>query len=133
MGSADYRRAAPIEAYRAINAVHYAQCLHMRWGRWPAPLLTTMVRNGYRVTPVAIKSKYVIPIGYRAKYAHYPRFAWIAWDRGKPILMMTRYLCGGSSWTARGEDTTEFPVCPKCVIADKGPDVIAECIERNAK
>lgn len=127
------RCAAPVEAYRAINAVHYAQMQHMRWGRMPRPLVSVMMR-GYRVTPAALKSRFYIPTK-SAKYAHMPRFGWIAWDRGQPVLMMVRYLCGGSSWTARGSNTSELPVCVKCRLAgvtEMEREQVASCLEKIA-
>jgi hypothetical protein len=77
-----------------------------------------------------LKSTYVTPAGKRAKYSHYPRFAWIAWVDGQPRKMQVRFLCGGYSWTARGSDTTEFPVCVKCRLVVTGPEAVASCLDR---
>jgi hypothetical protein len=123
-------RIAPVEAYRAINAVHYAQAQHMRWGRKPFGFLVSMHRNGYLVTPAAIKTKYVQSNAQqRVKYVHIPRFAWIAWDRGVPVLMLTRYLCGGYSWASVGTNEPTLPLCVKCRIAHEGADKIMERLD----
>lgn len=126
-----------LESSRAINAVRYQVMdqlrgrRHPRDGRQPFPFQVKVHRNGYVVTAVRMKSPLAVP-SVRAKYAHYPRYAWIAWKHGKPMKMQVRFMCGGYSWTARGvtEVENQLPVCVKCRLVVAGPEPVAACLDR---
>lgn len=126
-------RAISHEIARALNGAHYASDArrhHIRWGRRPQARL---FRYGYgiAVTEALVRRRYAIPVGKRARYAHLPRFAWIAWERGRVVGIQVRYRCGGHSTSASLETVSHYPVCPKCQMAELGSDAVVALLSQD--
>lgn len=126
-----------LRPYWAINGVHYETMdrmrrKHPRDGRLPFPFQVYAHRHGLVVTAVLIKQPLVASNDKRSKYAHFPRYAWVAWENGVPIKSQVRFLCGGYSWTAQGvsEEDNVLPVCVKCRIVKTGPEPVIACLDR---
>lgn len=51
-----------------------------------------------------------------SRLSHIPRWALIAWRRGRPVLMLVQFCCGQSSMHARGEQEPSGAECKQCLL-----------------
>lgn len=129
-----------LDAHRAANAARYAglagdgrsRAGHRRFrtaGTGPySPASVYVYRHGggLRVTLAVPRRPYAIPTGKQARYAHLASHGFLVWREGAVVLADWRYLCGGNSTRAVLEATAgQYPVCPKCRVAEIGYDEAA--------
>lgn len=137
-----------LEAHRAANAARYAGLAAdhrnragvKRWrvgGAGPySPATVFVYRHAaahggerLRVTLATPRRPYAIPTGRQARYAHLATHGFLVWRGGVVVLADWRYLCGGNSTRAVLEaEPGEYPVCPKCRIAEIGYEQAAEAL-----
>lgn len=107
-----------LEAIRAINEARYAQPRGgSTAGSMPRPMWVYSSRNGFTIKTYRPRNIYANSTSPMAKYTHFTRYGWRAYDaNGKLRLTCVRYFCGQSSHNATTSAEPTLPICVKCRI-----------------